>query len=88
MVSTNYRLTRYDADEGKYFEWKEPRYTTDENGNEIRELLKAKTLFLGHTDSISNYVEVDEEGNETELEESEVATEEDYKEALSQLGVE
>ena len=26
MISSNYSLTRYDADEGKVFDWKEPRY--------------------------------------------------------------
>ena len=26
MNSTNYSLTKYEADEGKYFDWKVPRY--------------------------------------------------------------
>lgn len=46
-----------------------------------------KTLFLGHTDSITNYVEVDAEGNAAELAEPEIATEADYTQALAQLGV-
>ena len=88
MISTNYSLTRYDADEGKVFDWKEPRFNEDENGNQVQEHLNAKTLFLGHTDSITNYVEVDADGNITELQEPEIATEADYTKALAELGVE
>ena len=88
MISSNYSLTRYDADEGKVFDWKEPRFNEDENGNQVQEHLNAKTLFLGHTDSITNYVEVDEAGNITELAEPEIATEADYTKALAELGVE
>ena len=88
MKATNYSLTRYDAEEGKVFDWKEPRYTEDAEGNQVREHLGAATLFLGHTDSITNYVEVDAEGNVTELAEPEVATNEDYEAALAELGVE
>ncbi|MBQ2377715.1 MAG: hypothetical protein II297_04865 [Clostridia bacterium] len=64
MKTATYSLTRYDADEGKVFDWKEPRYNEGENGEQIREHLNAKTLFLGHTDSIDNYVEVDEPAEE------------------------
>ena len=88
MISTNYSLTRYDADEGKIFDWKEPRFTEDENGQKIQEHLNSKTLFLGHTDSITNYIEIDEAGNITELEEPEIALEADYIAALAELGVE
>lgn len=88
MISSNYSLTRYDSDEGKTFDWKEPRFNEDENGNQVQEHLNAKTLFLGHTDSITNYVEVDAEGNITELQEPEIATEADYTKALAELGVE
>lgn len=87
MISTNYSLTRYDADEGKVFDWKEPRYTENEKGEQVQEHLNVKTLFLGHTDSITNYVEVDTEGNIAELTEPEIATEADYTQALAQLGV-
>ena len=87
MISSNYSLTRYDADEGKVFDWKEPRFNEDENGNQVQEHLNVKTLFLGHTDSINNYVEVDAEGNITELQEPEIATEADYTKALAELGV-
>lgn len=58
MKSTNFNLTRYDADEGYVFDWKEPRYVEDENGEQIQEHLYAKTLFIGGTDSIDNYIEV------------------------------
>ena len=87
MISSNYSLTRYDADDGKVFDWKEPRFNEDENGNQVQEHLNVKTLFLGHTDSITNYVEVDAEGNITELQEPEIATEADYTKALAELGV-
>lgn len=87
MISSNYSLTRYEADEGKVFDWKEPRFNEDENGNQVQEHLNAKTLFLGHTDSITNYVEVDADGNATELQEPEIATEADYIQALAELGV-
>ena len=88
MISSNYSLTRYDSDEGKVFDWKEPRFNEDENGNQVQEHLNAKTLFLGHTDSITNYVEVDADGNITELQEPEIATEADYTKAIAELGVE
>ena len=59
MKSTNFNLIRYDADEGKVFDWAEPRYVQDENGNDIQEHLYAKTLFIGANDNIDNYIEVD-----------------------------
>jgi hypothetical protein len=58
MKSTNFALVRYDADEGKVFDWVEPRFMEDENGNQIQEHLYAKTLFIGGNDSIDNYIEV------------------------------
>jgi hypothetical protein len=61
MKSTNFNLIRYDADEGFLFDWKEPRYIEDEQGNEIQEHLNVKTLFIGANDSIENYVEVKED---------------------------
>ena len=87
MISVNYILTRYDSSPNCVFDWKEPRFNEDENGNQVQEHLNAKTLFLGHTDSITNYVEVDAEGNITELAEPEIATEADYTKALAELGV-
>jgi hypothetical protein len=59
MIATNYNLIRYDSDEGKVFDFKEPRYIEDENGEQVQEHLYAKTLFIGHTDSIDNYIEVE-----------------------------
>lgn len=59
MKSTNFNITRYDADEGKVFDWKEPRFIEDENGNEVPEHLYAKTIFIGGNDSIDNYIEVE-----------------------------
>ena len=87
MISSNYSLTRYDSSPNCVFDWKEPRFNEDENGNQVQEHLNVKTLFLGHTDSITNYVEVDAEGNITELQEPEIATEADYTQALAELGV-
>ena len=58
MKSVNFNLIRYDADEGKVFDWKEPRFI-EVDGNEIQEHLYAKTLFIGSNDSIDNYIEVD-----------------------------
>lgn len=63
MKSTNFNLVRYDADALKVFDWKEPRYrdVLDEDGNVIdqeQEHLYAKTLFIGPTDSIENYIEI------------------------------
>lgn len=60
MRSTSFNLTRYDADAGKVFDWKEPRFQEDENGEQVQEHLYAKTLFIGELDSIDNYIEVDE----------------------------
>lgn len=64
MITTNYSLVRYDADEGMHFEWKEPRFIETEEGEKVQEFLNAKTLFIGHTDSIDNYIEVKDFINE------------------------
>ena len=58
MKTTNFNLVKYEADEGYVFDWKEPRYIEDENGNQIQEHLYAKVLFIGGNDTINNYVEV------------------------------
>lgn len=60
MKSVNFSLIRYDADEGKVFDWKEPRFVEDAEGNQTQEHLYAKTLFIGPHDDIENYIEVDE----------------------------
>lgn len=59
MKSTNFNIIRYDADEGKVFDWAEPRFIEDENGNQVQEHLYAKTLFIGAYDTIDNYIEVE-----------------------------
>lgn len=59
MKAQNFKLTRYDADEGMVFDWVEPRYITDEEGKEIQEHLYVKTLFIGGNDNINNYIEVE-----------------------------
>jgi hypothetical protein len=58
MKATNFNIVRYDADEGKVFDWKEPRFYENEKGEQVQEHLYAKTLFIGGTDSIDNYIEV------------------------------
>lgn len=59
MKSQNFNIIRYDADEGKVFDWREPRFNEDEEGNKTPEHLYAKTLFIGGNDNIDNYIEVD-----------------------------
>lgn len=59
MKTTNFNLVKYDADNNKVFDWKEPRFIEDEEGNQIQEHLYAKTLFIGGNDTIDNYIEID-----------------------------
>lgn len=92
MKSTNFNLKRYDADEGKVFDWAEPRYrdVKDEDGKVIERIqlhLNSKTLFIGANDKIENYIEVAEDGAATELTTPDFVTEEDYLNALAELGV-
>ena len=58
MKSELISFIRYDADDGYVFDWLEPHYEADENGNQVQQHLYAKTLFIGYTDTIDNYVEV------------------------------
>lgn len=88
MKYTDFVLIKYEADEGKVFDWKEPRFHEDEEGNQVQDHLNAKVLFIGGTDKIENYIEVDEDGNITDLVSIEPASSEDYLEALRELGVE
>ena len=64
MKASNFTLVRYDADDGKVFDWKEPRFievfVDGEFQKEVQEHIYVKTLFIGGTDSIDNYIEVDE----------------------------
>ena len=66
MKTTNFILVRYDADEGYVFDWKEPHYAVDADGNEYQEHLYAKTLFIGATDNIDDYIEIEEVVEEVE----------------------
>lgn len=60
MKAFEYKVLRYDAEEGKVFDWVdlEAHQTEDEEGNAITNHLYAKTIFLGNNDSIANYIEV------------------------------
>lgn len=68
MKTQKFNLVRYDADEGKVFDWAEARYHDvpddiehPENGShKEQEHLYVTTLFIGGNDSIDNYIEVDE----------------------------
>lgn len=67
MIAQSFNLIRYDADEGKVFDWAEPHYVyvpvdetrPDGEMKQIQEHLYATTLFIGSNDSIDNYIEVD-----------------------------
>lgn len=58
MKTQDFSLIRYDADDGMVFDWVEPRFIEDENGNQVQEHLYVKTLFIGSHDNIENYIEV------------------------------
>ena len=65
MKSQDFKLVRYDADEGMVFDWAEPRYNEEINEEGLvikreQEHLYAKTLFIGSNDTIENYIEVPE----------------------------
>ena len=62
MKAQDFKLVRYDADEGMVFDWKEPRYI-EVDGEEVQEHLYAKTLFIGGNDDINNYIEVEADVN-------------------------
>ena len=74
MKSQDFKLVRYDADEGKVFDWAEPHYVyvpvdetrPDGEMKQIQEHLYAITLFIGSNDSIDNYIEVDKPETITE----------------------
>ena len=94
MIYNKFNLVRYDAEDGKKFDWKEPRFEDVigedgmPTGEQVQTHLYVKTLFIGGNDAITNYIEVDEDGNITELTEPEFATDADYEQALAELGVE
>lgn len=65
MIAKSFTLTRYDADDGFVFDWKEPRYINIlgedgmPTGETVQEHLYVKTLFIGGNDNINNYIEVE-----------------------------
>lgn len=61
MKTENFTLQKFEADEGKVFDWKNlsEHVMIDAEGNETQEHLYVKTLFLASTDSIDNYIEID-----------------------------
>lgn len=63
MKFDTFVLIRYDADEGKVFDWAEPRYeeVIQEDGTSVQQQshLYVKTLFIGKNDDIDNYIEVE-----------------------------
>ena len=88
MRYNSFKLVRYDADEGCVFDWKDPRYIELEDGSKEQEHLYATTLFIGSNDSIENYIEIDAEGNATELTEPDVVTSEKEQAYDISVGVE
>ena len=60
MKAQSFALVRYDADEGKVFDWVEERQVEVEEGKFEPEHLYVKTLFIGSNDNIDNYKEVPE----------------------------
>ena len=74
MKAQSFALTRYDADDGKVFDWAEPRYHEEPADKDnpdgekvtVQDHLYAVTLFIGGTDSIDNYIEVDKPKEEEE----------------------
>ena len=54
-------IVKIEADEGKVFDWAVPHTNINEKGEEIVEHLYVKELYLSPTDTIDNYIEVDEE---------------------------
>ena len=58
MKVTKYEMFKYEADDGKVFDYKEPQYTEDENGNKIESHLYTTTIFVNSEKDIENYVEV------------------------------
>ena len=61
MKVKEFKLTRYDADPGKVFDWAnlEQHQYEDAEGNIVQEHLYAVAIYIGGNDSIDNYVEVD-----------------------------
>ena len=58
MKASNFNIVKYEADDGLVFDWKEPRFVENKEGEQVQEHLYAKVLFIGSHDSIDNYIEV------------------------------
>lgn len=67
MKAQSFSLIKYEAEDNKVFDWKEPRYIENENGEQEQEHLYVKTLFIGGNDNINNYIEVDEPATEESI---------------------
>lgn len=61
MKTNKVEIIKYEAEEGKCFDWKDlTKHThTDKDGNLIQDHLYANVLWIGQYDSIENYVEVE-----------------------------
>lgn len=61
MKTQEYTVQRFDADEGKVFDWAnlEAHQYKNEKDEIIQEHLYAKTLFLSDSDNIENYIEIE-----------------------------
>ena len=51
-------LIRIEPEEGKVFDWAEPRYIKDEEGELVQEHLYAKLIFLSTGDTEDNYIQI------------------------------
>lgn len=59
MTTKQITLERFDADEGKVFDWAVCPEVEKEDGTKEIQHLYAKTIFLAQNDSIENYIEVE-----------------------------
>ena len=60
MIGRTYTVERYDADEGKVFDWKNlDEHIVEVDGEKVQEHLYAKTIFLSASDTIDNYIEIE-----------------------------
>lgn len=74
MKTQEFALIKYEADEGKVFDWATPRshqelidHDKPKLGyREVQDHLYATTIFVGGTDTIDNYIEVDKPKEEEE----------------------
>lgn len=60
MKTQSFNIVKYEADEGKVFDYKIPQFAKNEEGVEVQVHLNKKTLYIGNNDSIDNYIEISE----------------------------